>query len=400
MKKNKMAKEEINGILIGIYLYANAFVVTLPAINNILVLFLLGVTILYFFNNRSFKIMKASSAIVILLIICWFAVSYILRQGISNITLFDYMTKFLFYGVTAFLITYREFSIKKVYQTITIASILLIPYIAKNNFFNLSTFSTIDYQLLMTMSYRLLPGILTSIICLISKDENKYMKLISVLILLIFGYTYINMANRGAMLAVVFFVLAIYMYNKIKDLTLKNVCIIIVIVILLIVVIVNIIPILYQVKAILDNFGITFRTIDKMIYLLENDIELTNGREGIYEKAIEDTKETYILGNGIGMYEDKYNSGYIHNLFIQIVYEGGLIWSTLFGVWIIMSIKKFTKLNEEQKQFIIFLIAIAIVQLLFSSYYWGSQKFWFLIAYMFQVKINNENIKGDERDVF
>ena len=100
------------------------------------------------------------------------------------------------------------------------------------------------------------------------------------------------------------------------------------------------------------------------------------------------------------MYEDKYNSGYIHNLFIQIVYEGGLIWSTLFGVWIIMSIKKFTKLNEEQKQFIIFLIAIAIVQLLFSSYYWGSQKFWFLIAYMFQVKINNENIKGDERDVF
>ena len=128
MKKNKMAKEEINGILIGIYLYANAFVVTLPAINNILVLFLLGVTILYFFNNRSFKIMKASSAIVILLIICWFAVSYILRQGISNITLFDYMTKFLFYGVTAFLITYREFSIKKVYQTITIASILLIPY--------------------------------------------------------------------------------------------------------------------------------------------------------------------------------------------------------------------------------------------------------------------------------
>ena len=390
MNKLKLTKEDINGILIGLYIYANALIVILPSINNILTILLLAIVIIYILNNRDLKIMKSSSAIIILLIIGWFFISYMIRHNLPNTTLIDYLIKFIFYGITSFIISYKNFSIKMVYQTISITSVLLIPYIIRNNFFDLRQIDAIDYQLLMTTAYRILPGILASIMCIIEKNIKISIKIVSIGILLIFGYTFINMAPRGAMLAVILFVLGICVYNKMQKKNIKNMFILFIIVVILIIIGTNIIQILYSVKDLLSDYNINFRMIDKTIYLLESDQDLTNGRSTIYEKAMEDVVKSPIIGNGIAAYEDKYNSGYIHNVFIQIAYEGGIVWLALYLIWCVIAIKKFFKVDSEHKQFIIFLIAIAMVQLLFSYYFWGSQRFWLLIAYMIQLNVKND----------
>ena len=388
--KEYARQRKINGSIVALYLYANFLLFLLPAVNNILVLIILGITFLYIMNNKTLKIFKAKSLLIIVGILLWYGISYLQRETSTDATYMDYFTKFGFFGITSFVITGKEFEIRDVYRTFTLLSVLLIPYLIKNKFFDLKTIDVVNFQELMTMTYRILPGILASIMCITDKYETKFIKIVSIIVIISFGYTFMNMASRGAILAIAFFIMSIYLISKIKKIDTKTTLLIIFIIIITISIIMNLVNILYRIKAVLDSFNVSFRPITKTIFLLENDMDISNGRVDIYNRAFTDIKEKPFLGNGIASYEDTYQKSYVHNVFIQITYEGGLLWSSIFAIFIIIAIKKFMHSDIERRKFIMFLVAISMIQLMFSYYFWGSQKFWFLIAYIMQLNVKKE----------
>jgi len=131
-------------------------------------------------------------------------------------------------------------------------------------------------------------------------------------------------------------------------------------------------------EAISQHFDIYF--INKMLSALEAQDAL-NGRDSIYKETLNGIINSPIWGNGISHFGD-FSGGYPHNLFLQLMYEGGLILLIPFIILILRSIKimLFRNIKIEIRIFVIFLFCTSVMQLLFSSTYWESQIFWFLIG--------------------
>lgn len=120
------------------------------------------------------------------------------------------------------------------------------------------------------------------------------------------------------------------------------------------------------------------------------DMSETSGRDIVYSTVIKSIIEQPIIGHGI--FNVNASEHAAHNIFLEFLLQGGMVY---FLFWIIILVLLYHKYNRTLKvdNINLLLIPIAIypfIELLFSGSYMTTSLFWFVIAYIFNIKIKKE----------
>ena len=115
-------------------------------------------------------------------------------------------------------------------------------------------------------------------------------------------------------------------------------------------------------------------------FVFEEDV--SNGRTSLYQMALNGFFQSPLWGNGIASFNNY--SIYPHNLFLQMLYETGVLMFIpvsylIYKAFMIMILKRESSIDYR---LITFLFIISIIQLSFSSHFWMRQQFWMLIWIM------------------
>ena len=107
----------------------------------------------------------------------------------------------------------------------------------------------------------------------------------------------------------------------------------------------NFIPILYALQQFLDKVGLSISALDKTLFVLNTTESMNNGRNIVYEYAIEYFKTNPLFGLGIGGFEKKFfldygNDSYPHQYFLQILCEFGITGAIIIMITLKRGIKK------------------------------------------------------------
>ena len=378
-KEKNLTKEKINSLIISIILCANCISLIFP-VSNIIVIIMLMASVIFLVNNK-FRIQISMQKIfLIMFILLFFFLSFLKKENNQNTVLF--LLYFIIFGIIPLIVIKKDINIKKIYIYVTYICIITVPYIIQQKFF---INSTIDKGSLMGLSYALLPGILSSSYILLKKDFTKIEKILSLIIFLIYGFVYVNIASRGAILAVVVYFFGLS-FVKIFARNLKSIFYIFIIFIMIIVCLLNYTKILNWAQNILESMNIHVYALDKFERLMEDDdVNILNGRDTIYKIAMKDIQEHLIMGNGIATFYD-IHGGHPHNLFIQILYEMGIIPFIASIVFILRILYEILNNKEKEvREFIVLLVSVSLVQLMFLSSFWIVQNFWLLLGYILEL---------------
>lgn len=140
-----------------------------------------------------------------------------------------------------------------------------------------------------------------------------------------------------------------------------------------------------------QKIGVNSRSIN---LLLRDEVNFT-GRDTIFYKTVEGIKNNPFLGVGIGGDRVINGGSYVHNLFLEILANFGVVIGVLLLLLIIIMlvINLFvSKLNEYN--FLIIWISIGFVHLMVSSSYLIDIKFWILMGLTYNLfKMNIKIIK-------
>lgn len=144
----------------------------------------------------------------------------------------------------------------------------------------------------------------------------------------------------------------------------------------------NTLDILFNVKRLVNNWGIDSYTIDKIILMINRGIvESSSGRDVIYSKAIEVIKNSYLLPRGIGYYQFVTGTIYPHNILLEsAIIFGFLIVPIIF--WIVKQfIVKYRFVGDEYfKLTLVTLSCFILLRLSFSGTFWSESVFWVVIG--------------------
>lgn len=366
-------QENTNSLSIALFLCARLIVQSLPIqlqINNALVFLLSLVFIITIFNNNFVFNIKLAS--VICFVIIAFSITLLFNGPNSNNIL--YLLNFFVYGGLGLYLSGVNFSIHKTYKYIICISIILLPFVISKNF-------KAEPETWMGISYSILPLLFAGIIYLFTVEEKMYFKVITLSTIIIYLVNILSIFTRGALLALLLFVVIFTTLKYFKSTFKRNLLLLFMLLIIWFIYM-NLEMLLTKIYEILLSNGLHIRLIEKTLHLMSYD-NLLNGRENYYELAISGIKSSPLFGNGIGSFETDTGLIYVHNLFLQLAYEGGLFFILpcslilCLGLYIILFSKQ---VDTSTKVFIWFIYAMGIFRLLVSSVYWGEPTFWYLLG--------------------
>lgn len=139
----------------------------------------------------------------------------------------------------------------------------------------------------------------------------------------------------------------------------------------------------------MDKLGVRFleSTTRIFAYIDSSGINMdgTSNRGMFYEKALNLFSENMLFGHGIFRYTTKAGEFYAHNIFLDILVQGGIILMILF-LFLMFSffnkLRKILKYDSNSNLILIFVI-YSFTQLLFTGIYLQDPFFWFSLAYVF-----------------
>lgn len=141
------------------------------------------------------------------------------------------------------------------------------------------------------------------------------------------------------------------------------------------------------------NFGIESRSI---LLFLREDVHLS-GRDYIYQNTIRGIAESPILGLGLGGDRQINGGGYVHNFFLEVLANFGLIVGGMLLVVMMLLILKSLLVNDKKKySMVIIWLSIGFVQLMISSSYLIDINFWILLGLLVKVTMINTKSNGVE----
>lgn len=385
-EKEKIPRREIiNSLLVACFLQINMFTLLFEQINGIIGILSILIVLIFVLNNGiklRFDIFKIEIYIFILLA----CLSTFCLHGVNEYNL-KYFIFFLMFGSIGFILNGINYNTILVYKFMVLTSIPVVIKIFSTKAY-LVDFSRSDfYGYLMGITYALLPAYISSILLIVKCLILRNQKILKIIILFIFSgitFIYVKAASRGVILSILVFVIGLCFYNN-KKLTFKYMIKLIILFFMLIIMLIYLKEFLILIQYLLVKVGIQFDALNKTIRLFEDSVGVSNGRFSIWMQALKDTRFSPFWGYGIGSYEQKYLSGYVHNLFIQMVYEFGYL---VFFCACILGFYKIRRICVyEDKIFLWFLVSIGIVELLISSVFWISPRFWFIIGFIFKSKM-------------
>lgn len=118
------------------------------------------------------------------------------------------------------------------------------------------------------------------------------------------------------------------------------------------------------------------------------DLSETSGRDIVYSAAIDKVADNLLYGYGIfkqyDMMKKDFNAPYVHNIFIEILLQGGII---LLMTFLYLLFKHFHKLKfylktYPERSLIIVVYLYAMVFLMFSGSYMSNTYFWFTLTFI------------------
>ena len=135
------------------------------------------------------------------------------------------------------------------------------------------------------------------------------------------------------------------------------------------------------------KFGINSRTL--ILFLL--DRVYLSGRDKIYAKVIDEISQNPLIGIGIAGDRRIIGGSYVHNFFMEVVGNFGIILGSILIIGILLLIINsiFTK-NIFKYNMTIIWLSIGFVHLMVSSSYWVDIRFWIFLGVL--INFNNKTV--------
>lgn len=365
-----------NSVAIGVILCANALSPLLSLIPNGIVAIIFIPLIYLIIYNRNYYLSQKFNAksfiCFILFIFIFFGYSFCI--GSLRPSIIESFFNFLIFGIPLILISYLRIGVMYIFRTIVIVGIIALPL----QLTQIDISNTSDSGVWMSVSYNLIKIIIPSIIVLFY-DRIKIIKIIGIFQLLAGIAFLVVLGSRGAVLGVILCVLLLLLYRNNKNLRILSFKSLLV-VLFSITIILFFEPIITSVYEKLQDNNISSYSLMRMVNSFNDGSSLSSGRDDIYAVAISGIADNLILGSGIGSF-DNYSGAYPHNIFLQVLYEGGLFFGIPLIAVIILSICTLNqKVTMDRRLLYVYLISAGLVQLLFSANFWSSILFWYWIG--------------------
>lgn len=365
--KNIKSNNLFKNILVSIGLSSNLFAYAIGNfdLNKYIMIF---VVLGLLFVTKTVKI-SMNSILFFCLTMSFFMFSWLKYDYQMTIT---YLGYFLLYIIFSILSDNSTLDLNIVKHTLIWILFLLIPYAIYAIYF------IEDIGILLGISYNfLVPFVLTLNRLWFNKIEAKTLfKFVIYSNLIVYSYFYLTSGNRGAILLILIYIIfewLLRLKNNVLGVTFK-----ITLISTLIVILFNFINTLYFMDKLLKLIGVEIYAIQKTINILASNQSIDSGRSYIINILFDSVgNQPLWWGKGIGYIED-YLGYYSHNIFIQYLFEGGIIYLIpfvlLFGYVLILSFRK----NYYQEFMIIFTTTI-LFQLILSNVYWLNPYYWFML---------------------
>jgi O-antigen ligase len=232
--------------------------------------------------------------------------------------------------------------------------------------------------------------------------RNKLYLVILIFFQLLLSASAIIPGGRGGfVLLFVYAVLGvIYWFIKNRKNSIKIIAIIL-IGILLILMIIPVVDVFLEIPSFNTGIQRALEFIDfgeKKLNLEEG----SSGRAPIYRQAVQLILERPFFGYGLFsyMYDLTTINQYPHNLFLEILLQGGLLYFGIF-LWVSLAgLRKFKALVCEEPSFmiILFLVTFPLVLLMFSGTYLTEPLLWYSCAILYAAKVEKNNGKVMNHD--
>ncbi len=135
-------------------------------------------------------------------------------------------------------------------------------------------------------------------------------------------------------------------------------------------------------NSVIDEMPSFFVKMNRLIRLQD----ISNGREEVYEAAWSLIKERPLIGYGIRTFlENSKVAEYPHNFFLQLWYEGGILFTVVPTVCIVYALYKLLLSYIEDRNvsvMLIFLFVQVMPRFLLSADIWKDNFFWITVFYI------------------
>ncbi len=366
-------KKNLNEFLCALYLFVFTICkfLTIYFVNYSTVILFVAtfiivlISLLYNIKLKKKKLLINKNFIAVIVIVVLLFLMTMIHN--NNIYTEEYLYEFFIYGVISMYLfinikNYREFL--KYYANLSILVILIYCLEPFNDF---QFF--IDY-----MSFGLTCMLPAFCGCCIGRKilkKNIYLvfEIVAFMEILFF-------CNRGAILVAV--ALEVLLYLIMTKLNIKKIAICLLCTSIGFILLINIEKILLTIFKYLQSKDIYSYSIRSMYNMFSGVSNGLSGRDKIWKNAIEYFQESFIWGNGIGSFQNKYGI-YTHNIFLEILTSYGVIGMFVFLTLSSIYVYKIHKSIGDYKVILIMFMVMGIFPLMLSIYTFKWQYFWIFI---------------------
>ena len=310
--------------------------------------------------------------------------------------------EFLVYCFIPIYISFYKVDVEKILKYMMLFSVLVISI--SNDFFKSVSagYETIG----MSTTYNVLPFVIAAAIHFIYyRKKAGFWLWIGYGINIYYLFKVILLGNRGPIISLIVFALAVIIHRTNKDGTIrktpvKTMFITLSIGIVTILLINNIESVILYVYRCLQSMDIELAFVSKSVAKLQRG-DLSNGRSALYTFVIQSIKEHYLVGNGIAsIYYNSHGSHvYPHNLFLQMWYDVGIIVSFPLFYLVAKTVKKTFfefSISKDVMAILMLLFSLSIPRLCYSSEFWRTTTFWLLIMFTISPNLYQSQSKNSD----
>lgn len=367
-----------NSIALGIMLSCNVLSVFVSFIpNGIMILVLVPLIYILRINKELLFDNVNKNILTFIASVSLFSIYSLFNSDFNDVTL-KYVIEFFCLGIPFLIVSKYQFDIIVLFRVIVVLGTIAIPFQVSEVDVEYATYDD-DAVILMIISYTLLKALVASAL-LVFIDKNKKFIILAFINIFTTSLFLFLVGSRGTIVAFLFsiFLIVLYINNKsVKLFSLKTFFIIFICFFLYD----NAEKIIVFLADFLYLNNVNSIGIERVVDSIYDGGDLSSGRDVLFENAINGFYVSPFLGNGIGAF-DNYSGFYPHNVFIQALYEGGIIFGLPIILIIIYSIYLLNaEISKQIRWLYIYVISAELIHLIFSSYFWNSSLFWFMIGF-------------------
>ncbi len=325
------------------------------------------------------------TAIILLMVLILYFFTSLTSGGKHNYS----MIQLVFYSIIPIIVTTIKFRTEYVLRYAVYMSLLTV--------IGLEGFLTVRWEGVGQADLGKVYSLVTALVCILfhiryyGSKANLLLKICYVYGAYMF-LRVIMLANRGALLTLLFAIFVSFIYkfdsnDSMKMQTTKKIIIICIVIAISIAVMQNLGPIIDWVIEVCKNlFDKVPAGLIKMRFYIKQD-DISNGREDINQMLYKAIKESPIYGYGLNMFYpySNYKYTYPHNFIFQFLFEGGILFALMpifFAIWGLVKVLVGSLKEKEKFVFPALLVCLCYPKCLVSSNMWKVTEIWLLIGYV------------------